>query len=271
MSAPFVLEAIEVGRRFGTVQALADVTLQVRPGTVHCLLGDNGAGKSTLIKILSGALAPDAGAIRVEGAERSFGSPQDALDSGIATVFQDLALVPIMPVYRNFFLGREPVRGRGPLRRFDRALAMRTTRSALADIGIDLPDVTRPLMTLSGGQRQCVAIARAVHFGAKVLILDEPTSALGVRQAEIVLRYVGEARAQGLGVILITHNVQHALPIGDLFTVLTRGQAAGPFERAQLTSEELTRLMGGGAELDRLQQDLREDLRKVADRTGGDR
>jgi simple sugar transport system ATP-binding protein len=270
MTAPsYVLEARGIAHRFGTVQALSDVTLRVSPGSVHCLLGDNGAGKSTLIKILSGAFKPSDGAVLVDGVEQTFRNPQDALDHGIATVFQDLAVVPIMPVYRNFFIAREPVKGRWPLRRFDREYAKDATRRALADIGIDLPDVTRPIMTLSGGQRQCVAIARAVHFGAKVLILDEPTSALGVRQAEIVLRYVAEARARGLGVILITHNAQHALPVGDEFTVLTRGRATGPLRRDELTAEELIRLMGGGAELDRLQRELQEDLRQVANGTTG--
>jgi simple sugar transport system ATP-binding protein len=260
VTSSYVLEAIGVARRFGTVQALSDVTLRVRRGEVHCLLGDNGAGKSTLIKILSGALLPDEGRLRVDGVDDSFKTPHDALDRGIATVFQDLAVVPVMPVYRNFFVGREPTKGWGPFRRFDLGFAKETARVALRDIGIDLPNVSRPIMTLSGGQRQCVAIARAVHFGAKVLILDEPTSALGVRQAEIVLRYVVEARARGLGVILITHNVQHALPVGDAFTVLNRGRATGPFERGQLTAQELIHLMGGGDELDRLQRELREDL-----------
>lgn len=267
-SSKYVLEASDVGQRFGMVQALSDVNFRVAPGTVHCLLGDNGAGKSTLIKILSGAVKPTEGTIRVDGVEQTFGSPQDALDCGIATVFQDLAVVPIMPVYRNFFLGREPVKGRGPFSRFDREFAKKTTRTALADIGIELSDVNRPIMTLSGGQRQCVAIARAVHFGAKVLILDEPTSALGVRQAEIVLRYVVEARARGLGVVLITHNAQHALPVGDEFTVLTRGRATRPYSRDELTVESLTQLMGGGDELEQLQRSLAEDLaaRKAAGR-----
>jgi len=260
-----LLEARGVTKSFGTVLALSDVSLTVDAGSVHCLLGDNGAGKSTLIKVLSGVLQPDTGDVLIDGAPQELNSPQRALDFGIATVFQDLAVVPIMPVYRNFFLGREPTKGRWPFRRMDLRKAKTTARADLHAIGIDLDDVSRPILTLSGGQRQCVAIARAVHFGARVLILDEPTSALGVKQASIVLRYVAESRDRGLGVIFITHNVQHALPVGDAFTVLTRGRATRPFKREELTVEELTRLMGGGAELDGLQREVRRELRVVAD------
>ena len=206
------LEAVNVSKFYDNFAALRDVTIQVRPGEVVCLLGDNGAGKSTLIQLLSGVIRPDEGTIRVNGQDQHFASPNDALHKGIATVFQDLAVVPMMPVYRNFFLGSEPSKGVGPFKRFDVARAIETTKQELAGLGVKLNDVRRPIGTLSGGQRQSVAVARAVHFGARILILDEPTSALGVRQAEMVLDHVRRARNKGIGVVLITHNVQHAFP-----------------------------------------------------------
>ncbi|MGX5828178.1 ATP-binding cassette domain-containing protein [Mesorhizobium sp. 43Arga] len=239
------LEAICVSKFYQNVSALEDVTLSVRPGEVVCLLGDNGAGKSTLIQILSGVEKPDKGSVRVSGIDVRLDSPTDALDRGIATVFQDLAMVPMMPVYRNFFLGREPKIGWGPFRRFDSRRAIATTEDALRDLGISSAAVRRPINSLSGGQRQCVAIARAVHFGARILILDEPTSALGVRQAEIVLGYVQRAKEAGTGVILITHNVQHAYSIGDTFVILFLGRLLGTFNRSNLTETQLMKLMAG--------------------------
>jgi simple sugar transport system ATP-binding protein len=217
----------------------------VRPGEVVCLLGDNGAGKSTLIQILSGVVRPDKGTVRAAGTNVRFDSPTDALDRGIATVFQDLAMAPIMPVYRNFFLGREPTIGWGPFRRFDSRQAIATAENALRDLGVDSAAVRRPVGALSGGQRQSVAVARAVHFGARVLILDEPTSALGVKQAEIVLGYVRRAKERGIGVILITHNVQHAYLIGDTFVVLFLGRQLGTFKKRDLTETQLLGLMAG--------------------------
>jgi simple sugar transport system ATP-binding protein len=239
------LEAIRVSKSYQNVAALEDVSLSVRPGEVVCLLGDNGAGKSTLIQILSGVIRPDKGVVRVSGKDVHLNSPTDALDMGIATVFQDLAVVPIMPVYRNFFLGREPTIGWGVFRRFDSQRAITTAEDALRDLGVSSAAVRRPIVTLSGGQRQSVAVARAVHFGARILILDEPTSALGVRQAEIVLDYVQRAKERGIGVILITHNVQHAYPIGDTFVVLFLGRQLGTFKKPDLTEMQLMRLMAG--------------------------
>jgi simple sugar transport system ATP-binding protein len=221
------------------------VSLSVRPGEVVCLLGDNGAGKSTLIQILSCFVRPDKGTVRVAGTNVRLDSPTDALDKGIATVFQDLAMAPIMPVYRNFFLGREPTIGWGPFRRFDSRQAIATAENALRDLGVDSAAVRRPIGALSGGQRQSVAVARAVHFGARILILDEPTSALGVKQAEIVLGYVRRARERGIGVILITHNVQHAYLIGDTFVVLFLGRQLGTFKKRDLTETQLLGLMAG--------------------------
>ncbi len=254
--APPLLEVRDVGKTFGGVIALRDVSMRVRAGEVSCVLGDNGAGKSTLIKILSGMHAPDSGSYLVDGAPAAFASPRDALDKGIATVYQDLAMIPLMSVWRNFFLGSEPVLGRGPLRRFDVAGAKRTVREELRSMGIDIRDVDQPVGTLSGGERQSVAIARAVHFGARVLILDEPTSALGVKQAGVVLRYIAQARDRGLGVVFITHNPHHAYPIGDRFLLLNRGASLGEYAKADITPEELTSLMAGGAELERLAHEL---------------
>jgi simple sugar transport system ATP-binding protein len=251
-----VLEVRDVAKHYGNVVALTGVSVAVRPGEVTGVLGDNGAGKSTLIKILAGAHQPDAGEYLVDGEPVRFESPRDALDRGIATVYQDLAMIPLMAVWRNFFLGSEPTRGRGPLRRFDVDRAKRTTRDELAKMGIDLRDVDQPAGTLSGGERQSVAIARAVHFGARVLILDEPTSALGVKQAGVVLRYIVAARDRGLGVVFITHNPHHAYPVGDRFLILNRGRSQGCFEKAEVSREELTQQMAGGSELEALSHEL---------------
>ncbi len=253
---PPLLELRDVGKSFGSVIALDGISTTVSAGEVTCVLGDNGAGKSTLIKILSGVHRPDRGELLLDGEPVSFGAPREALDAGIATVYQDLAMIPLMAVWRNFFLGAEPTRGRGPFRRFDAATARETTRSALAGMGIDIRDPDQPVGTLSGGERQSVAIARAVHFGARVLILDEPTSALGVKQAGVVLRYVAQARDRGVGVVLITHNPHHAHPVGDRFLVLNRGRSLGSFAKGEVDREELTRLMAGGAELDELAHEL---------------
>jgi len=250
-----LLSAVGIRKIYGAVVALDNVEIQAFAGKVTCLLGDNGAGKSTLIKILSGVVAPDAGEIQLAGEVVRFRSARHALDRGVATVYQDLAVVPIMPVYRNFFLGREPTRGRGIFQRLDRNVAIRIATDELDRIGIDVDDVTRPIGTLSGGERQCVAIARAVHFGARVLILDEPTSALGVKEAEIVLRYIRRARAKGIGVIFITHNVHHAFPIGDTFTILKRGHMSVTLEKGQLSHNELLTHMAGGEELQSLIDD----------------
>jgi simple sugar transport system ATP-binding protein len=251
-----LMEARDISKYFGHVVALEDISMQIKAGEVTCLLGDNGAGKSTLIKIFSGVHQPDKGSIALDGEEVTFNSPRDAIDRGIATVYQDLAMIPLMGISRNFFLGREPTKGVGPFEMFDVKKADRITREELGKIGISLRDTTQPVATLSGGERQSVAIARAVYFGAKILILDEPTSALGVKQASIVLRYVARTREQGLGVIFITHNVHHAMLIGDRYTVLSHGHSLGSFEKGEVNQDELERLMAGGAELEKLSQEL---------------
>ena len=253
-----LIEARGLTKFFGRVIAIYDVSLHVRRGEVMCLLGDNGAGKSTLIKTLSGVHPPDEGQILVEGEPVVFASPRDALQRGIATVYQDLAMIPLMSISRNFFLGSEPTRG--PLGTYDARTADRVTREALHSMGIELRDTSQPVGTLSGGERQSVAIARAIHFGAKVVILDEPTSALGVKEAGVVLRFINHAREQGVGVILITHNVNHAYPVGDRFTILDRGRSKGTYEKSELTMPELLEHMGGGAELRELQHELAQPI-----------
>ena len=251
-----LLEIRNVSKFFGSVISLKDISTTVRAGQVTCVLGDNGAGKSTFIKILSGVHQPDEGSLRMNGEQVQFLNPRSSLDAGIATVFQDLAMIPLMAIWRNFFLGSEPTKGVGPFRRFDKQKAQRITRKEMSDMGIDIRDPDQPVGTLSGGERQSVAIARAVHFGAKLLILDEPTSALGVRQAGVVLRYIVQARDRGLGVIFITHNPHHAYPVGDRFLLLKRGKSLGDYAKDEISRDELTRLMAGGAELDQLSHEL---------------
>ena len=262
-SAPYI-EGRGLTKFFGGVIALHDVSLSVRRGEVVCLLGDNGAGKSTLIKILSGVHPPDRGTILIDGEEVQLSSPRDALRAGIATVYQDLAMIPLMSISRNFFLGSEPTRRFGPITVLDTREADRVTRDALRGMGIDLRDTSQPVGTLSGGERQSVAIARAIHFGAKVVILDEPTSALGVKEAGVVLRFIAQARDDGIGVILITHNVNHAFPVGDRFTILDRGRLRGTYAKEEITPAQLLEHMGGGAELDQLRHELEQPIEAVA-------
>jgi simple sugar transport system ATP-binding protein len=255
-SPPTALEVRNLVKHFGTVVALAGVSLSVPMGRVTCLLGDNGAGKSTLIKVLSGVHQPTSGEYLVGGAPARFGSPRDALDAGIATVYQDLALIPLMSITRNFFMGRENIRGVWPVRWMDMRHANKVTHEEMRRIGIALRDPDQTVGTLSGGERQCVAIARAVYFGAKVLILDEPTSALGVAQTSIVLRYIDRVRKSGIAVIFITHNVRHAFAVGDYFTVLNRGRTVGSHAKENVSLDELQTLMAGGKELEVLADGL---------------
>jgi len=252
------LEVRNLSKHFGSVVAINGVSMAVHPGEVMCLLGDNGAGKSTLIKTLSGVHKPTSGEYFVAGRKVSFNSPRDALSQGIATVYQDLAMIPLMSVTRNFFLGSEPTTGFGPFKRFDMNRARQIAREELLKMGIDIRDPDQPVGTLSGGERQSIAIARAVYFGAKVLILDEPTSALGVTQSGVVLRYIARARSRGIAVIFITHNPHHAYPIGDTFTILKRGRTLGTYTKQDLSRDEMIRLMSGGDELERLEHELRE-------------
>ncbi len=253
-----ILEVRDISMLFGSVIALNGVSVRVFPGEVTCLLGDNGAGKSTLIKILSGVYQPTEGEYFFDGKPVNFRSPREALGQGIATVYQDLSLIPLMPIWRNFFLGAEPEKRFGPFRRYDIDFAKRTVRDELGKMGIYIRDPDQPVGTLSGGERQSVAIARAVYFGAKVLILDEPTAALGVKQAGIVLHYIVQAKKRGLGVIFITHNPHHAFPVGDHFVILRRGRIFGDYRKEEVSRDQLIDMMAGGADLEQLLRELKE-------------
>jgi simple sugar transport system ATP-binding protein len=251
-----LLEVRNLAKHYGNVIALRGISTTVEAGKVTCVLGDNGAGKSSFIKILSGVHRPSEGEVLLLGEEVTFSSPRDALDRGIATVYQDLAVVPLMSVWRNFWLGDEPKRGVWPVRWIDIPKAKAIAKEELLKMGIDIRDLEQMVGTLSGGERQSVAIARAAYFGARVLILDEPTSALGVKQSGVVLRYIVEAARRNLGVIFITHNPNHAWPVGDRFLILNRGQSLGDFAKEEISQDELTGLMAGGAELRELQHEL---------------
>ncbi|MCV6598251.1 MAG: ATP-binding cassette domain-containing protein [Mangrovicoccus sp.] len=248
------LQGIE--KHFGAVIALAGVSVDIYPGECHCLLGDNGAGKSTFIKIMSGVHRPSKGRLVLNGQPVHFNHPSEAINAGIATVYQDLAMIPLMSVARNFFLGNEPVKRRFGLRVFDSATADRITMEEMRKLGISLRGPDQAVGTLSGGERQIVAIARAVYFGAKLLILDEPTSALGVRQTANVLATIDKVRAQGVAVVFITHNVRHALAVGDRFTVLNRGKTLGTARRGEITAQTLQDMMAGGQDLAALEGSL---------------
>jgi len=258
-----LVELDNIGKNYGNIIALGGITTSVDAGQVTCVLGDNGAGKSTLIKILAGAHQHTHGTLTVDGKEVNFKSPREALAAGIATVYQDLAVVPLMSIWRNFFLGSEPTTGFPPFRFIDEKKAKRIAVEEMAKMGIDVRDPEQPVGTLSGGERQSVAIARAAYFGAKVLILDEPTSALGVKQSGVVLKYIVQARNQGLAVIFITHNPAHAYPVGDRFLILNRGQSLGNFAKEEISQQELTALMAGGEELQELQDELEEAISGV--------
>lgn len=248
-----MIELHDISQTFGNFHALRGINLSVKEGAVTCVLGDNGAGKSTLIKILAGLNQPTSGTITVDGEEVNFASPRDSLDAGIATVYQDLALVPSLSVWRNFFLGQELTGALGSLREEE---MKRITHEQLSEMGIELGDVSVELSALSGGQRQVVAIARAIYFGARYIILDEPTAALGVKQSGMVLRFIDAARERGMGVVFITHNPQHAYLVGDHFIVLTVGQMSLDASKEEVTLPELTQWMAGGDELEELKQEL---------------
>jgi len=252
-----LVEMAGVGKAYGAIRALEDINLTVNAGEVTCVLGDNGAGKSTLIKIISGLHPHTEGVVKVDGTAVHFSSPRESLDHGIATVYQDLAVVGLMEVWRNFFLGSEVRKGKYPLAPLDIKGMREIADTELKKMGITVKDINQPIGTLSGGQRQCVAIARAVYFGARVLILDEPTAALGVKQSGVVLKYTAAAREAGLGVVFITHNPHHAYLVGDHFIILKLGRRVLDKKRSEVTLEELTAEMAGGHELAELSHELK--------------
>ena len=251
-----LIELIDIKKQFGPVIALNGVSVSVLPGECHCLLGDNGAGKSTFIKTMAGVHKPTTGEIRMNGQKVDFANPRDAMNAGVATVYQDLAMIPLMSVTRNFWIGREPRKGVWPFQFLDMDRANQVTLEEMRRMGISLREPDQAVGTLSGGERQTVAIARAVYFGAKVLILDEPTSALGVRQTANVLATIDRVRKTGIGIVFITHNVRHAMAVGDRFTVLNRGKTLGTAKRGELKPEELQDMMAGGAEMAELSSSL---------------
>ncbi len=256
MTTQSAISLRNISKFYGGMQALNSVSLDIKPGQVTCILGDNGAGKSTLIKIISGLHQADTGEMVVNGNPVSFTSPREALDAGIATVYQDLAVVDLMETWRNFFLGSELRKSIPLIRPLDVKEMRKVAQAELERFGIKLSNINQVVGTLSGGQRQCVAITRAVYFGAKVLILDEPTAALGVKQSSVVLNYVAKAREAGLAVVFITHNPHHAYLIGDHFVILKLGKVNLDASRAEISSEQLVKEMAGGEELALLAQQL---------------
>lgn len=251
-----IIRMKDIEKHFGSVIALAGVTVEFYPGECHCLLGDNGAGKSTFIKTMSGVHKPTKGEITFDGKPMHFEDPRDSINAGIATVYQDLAMIPLMSVSRNFFMGNEPIKKIAGMPFFDHEHANDVTMTEMRKMGINLRGPDQAVGTLSGGERQTVAIARAVYFGAKVLILDEPTSALGVRQTANVLATIDKVRKQGISVVFITHNVRHAMAVGDRFTVLNRGKTYGTAKKGEITPEALQDMMAGGQELASLEGSL---------------
>ena len=254
MSRTPVLEARGLVKTFGHVVGLAGVSLELYPGEVLAIIGDNGAGKSTLIKCLSGALTLDQGEIWLEGSRVEFKSPVDARHAGIETVYQTLAVAPALDIASNLYLGRE-VRDSGPLGRVFRKLDTRGMRTAareqLKDLGIGtIQDITQKVETLSGGQRQAVAVARAAAFGSKVVILDEPTAALGVRESGQVLALIKRLRTRGLPVILISHNMPHVFEVADRIHIQRLGRCAGVITPASHTMEEAVAIMTGATTLE---------------------
>ena len=239
-----VMEAISISKAFGPTTALVEVSLKAYAGRILALLGDNGAGKSTLIKILAGVFRPDGGELRFRGETIAFADPAEARRLGIATVFQDLAVCELLSITRNVVLGREPLKGFGPFRWFDLKRAEAMTRAAFEGLGVRWErGLDERGLNISGGERQSLAIARAMFFGSSLLILDEPTSALAVRQASRVLDHIAFARDQGQAVMLITHNFRHALSVADDITVLAQGRVAAHFRRDQIELEQLTELV----------------------------
>ncbi|WP_341487958.1 ATP-binding cassette domain-containing protein [Pararhizobium sp. A13] len=256
MATP-LLKLTGINKSFGPIDVLHDISLEVNAGEVLCLLGDNGAGKSTLIKILSGVHKPTSGSMEINGNAVTFDGPRDASNDGIATVHQFGGTFPLMSIGRSFFVGAEPTKRVGPFTVFDRKHANEVAVREMRELGITrIDDGDRLVGGLSGGERQALAIARAVHFGAKLLILDEPTAALGVKEAAHVLRIVLQARQKGIAVVFITHNVIHALTVGDHFAVLIRGSKAADFRKGEKSREEITDLMAGGEQMAELEAEI---------------
>jgi simple sugar transport system ATP-binding protein len=241
-----ILRAVELRKQFGGLVAVDGVSLEVAAGEVVGLIGDNGAGKSTLIKMISGVYRPDGGQIFLNEREVSFASPEDARDVGIETIYQDLALCENLDASANIFLGREPARRVfGVLPAVDRPRMLDESRRILDQLDIRIPGLARPIRLMSGGQRQAVAIARAVYWNARLMIMDEPTAALGVPEQRKVLGLVQTLRERGVGIIIISHNLQDVLQVADRAIVMRRGRKVGERRIAETSSGELVGLMIG--------------------------
>ena len=256
-----VLQAKGLSKKYGRVVAIDGADFELMPGEILAVIGDNGAGKSSLIRALSGALKPDSGEILLDGKPINFSSPMEARHAGIETVYQTLALSPALSISDNMFLGRE-IHSKGLMGRYfrqlDRQTMDRVAREKLNELGLmTIQNIAQPVETLSGGQRQGIAVARAAAFGSKVIIMDEPTAALGVKQSGMVLRYITAAKEQGFGVIFITHNPHHAYMVGDHFVLLNRGRQKLDAKYDDISLEELTKEMAGGDELETLTHELR--------------
>jgi simple sugar transport system ATP-binding protein len=249
IGTPPVIELRSLTVRYGSVPALSRLSATMRAGEITCVLGENGSGKSTLVAVLSGLRRHDDGQLLLAGRAVRFRSPRQARGAGIATVWQDLAVAPLLSVWRNFFLGAEPMRGMGPSRRLDLAEARETTVRAMARVGVTGLDPDQPASALQAGERHSLAVARALHFGARALIIDEPTAPMTVAQHTLVLQSIVAARADGLAVVFVTHNPRYAHLVGDRFLLLAGGQVAGNLTRDDVDAEDLTRLMTGGEEL----------------------
>ena len=242
-----LLQLSNVTKSFGAVEALVDVSFSVDSGEVVALLGDNGAGKSTLIKILSGVHKHDNGKIKWQGNDIVIKSPAHARQIGFSVVYQDLAVVPLISIYRNFFLGKEELICKKILSIFIRNnYAKNIARNALKQLGIEIENVESNVGVLSGGERQSISIARAVYFQSKLLILDEPTAALSLKETAKVLSYVQEAKKSNVGVIMITHNISHAWESADRFVVLYRGEVASILKKEETSVKEIENLINTG-------------------------
>lgn len=257
-----IIEFDHVSKSYAGIQAVSDLRLSLIPGEVTCLLGENGAGKSTVIKMLTGLEQPTTGRILVDGKVARFHTPRDARAAGISTVYQDVGTLPLMSVGRNFVLGAEPRRRFGPFAMLDLTSANQIAVREMQKLGIArIRDGNQLVGTLSGGERQALAIGRATYFGARVLVLDEPTAALGLRESATVLRLIDRVRENNVAVLFITHNGYHAHATGDRFVVLRRGETMATFSRGDKSAGEIMELMAGGEELSRLLTDLETSVR----------
>jgi len=238
----------QIKKSYGAVEALKGIDLDVPEGKVMAICGDNGAGKSTLIRIISGAQEPSGGQLGLNGSKVVFASPHDALVQGIATIYQDLALAPRLSIWENIFMGAELVRRMGPLRILDKRRMAREARGYLQRLSVPIEDMSRPVERMSGGQRQAVAIARALRWNARVVIMDEPTAALGVKETALVLNLVRKLREEGRTVILISHNMADVVALADRVAILKNGAKVIERDVAGLDADSLAHMVMTGRE-----------------------